>query len=60
MGGIAIPGSGRSWWFVSMKKDPYRRFDHTGMRDQGLPEISGALDAYLKKVRACMWLVRTC
>jgi triacylglycerol lipase len=34
----------------------YRRFDHTGMRDRGLPEISRALDAYLKKVRPeCGW-----
>jgi len=34
----------------------YRRFDHTGMRDLGLPEISRALDAYLKKVRLdCGW-----
>jgi len=35
---------------------PYRRFDHTGMRDRGLPEISRAFDDYLMKVRHdCGW-----
>jgi pimeloyl-ACP methyl ester carboxylesterase len=38
------------------EKIPWRRFDHTGMRDRGLPEISLALDEYLKKVRhECGW-----
>ena len=35
---------------------PYRRFDHTGLRDRGLPEISAALDQYLTGVRKeCGW-----
>ena len=57
MGGTATPGSGRSR-LVRLDEEgiPYRRFDHTGMRDRGLPEISVALDEYLKKVRhECGW-----
>jgi triacylglycerol lipase len=32
-------------------KIPYRNFDHTGMSDMALPDISGALGEYLREVR---------
>ncbi|MDD1708220.1 MAG: alpha/beta fold hydrolase [Methanoregulaceae archaeon] len=35
---------------------PYRRFDHTGMRDKGLPDISRVLGEYLQRIqRECGW-----
>jgi triacylglycerol lipase len=32
-------------------KIPYRNFDHTGLSGMALPEISGALDEYMREVR---------